>query len=520
MGYLMAQLGQVGKRLQIIKIAISITDHETISLQHSKLRLYKNDKLLQNILLVLDDENYAQASNLINRYLHGSYDEEASEEKIALLEEKSLDITKKIELMREELLTKEREKKIILSKKYKDIEEEELINKFGLFREKGREEIYNPIAKEDMKAMEREIKKIDKISNDSTSSIPSTADIMASFNSIKEDIPIKASIIDSSSKNLDSYKQEEEIDPLSQSQDNFFNPPKDDLILPPTVEEREEVDIIFNSDTEAIEDNIENKDIDIKEDVEEKVVSIPTEDNIVTVEEKKEEEDIIIDDSKKKDILEPAIEDEHLQQFFSQDKIEEEKRKKAEEEAKKRELEENGDVKKYEPISYIDQKLRNMLNQYPQIDETPECFESEERLLYKISLEGYTEDDIEDVIKDIKRLTEEGSIAEASHLLLTIATTESLYAQFTLARELYQGKLLIRDIPEAFTQINYLSVEKYPEAICDLAQFYEHGIGIKRDKRKALALYDEADSLGVKRAKSHYERLERETKSFLGKLFN
>ncbi len=82
----MAQLGQVGKRLQIIKIAISITDQETISIQHSKLRLHKNDKLLQNILVVLDDENYAQASNLINRYLHGSYDDEVSEEKLALLE--------------------------------------------------------------------------------------------------------------------------------------------------------------------------------------------------------------------------------------------------------------------------------------------------------------------------------------------------------------------------------------------------------------------------------------------------
>jgi hypothetical protein len=72
----MAPLGQVSKRLQIIKIAISITDEETINLQRSKLRLYKNDKLLQNILTVLDDENYVEASNLINRYIHGPYEEE------------------------------------------------------------------------------------------------------------------------------------------------------------------------------------------------------------------------------------------------------------------------------------------------------------------------------------------------------------------------------------------------------------------------------------------------------------
>jgi len=505
----MAQLGQVGKRLQIVKIAISITDHETISIQHSKLRLYKNDKLLQNILLVLDDENYAQASNLINRYLHGSYDEEASEEKIALLEEKSIEIAKKIELMREELQQKEREKKIILSKKYKDIEEEELINKFGLFREKGREEVYNPVAKEEMKAMEREIKKIDKIPEDITTTIPSTADIMASFNSIKEDIPIKASIMDSSN-NLNNHIIENRVEPLSNELDHFYNPPKDDLILPPTVEEEEEeIDIIFSPPVQdEVEPTIEEEHIESGRVQLTKEVLEEDREDIVKSEETQETTPII-DDKEKREIPEPAIEDEHLQQFFSQDAKEKEQEKESKDE-----------VTRYEPISYIDQKLRNMLNQYPQIDETPECFESEERLLYKISLEGYTDEDIEDVIKDIKRLKGEGRLAEASHLLLTIATTESLYAQFTLARELYQGTILMRDLPEAFTQINYLAVEKYPEAVCDLAQFYEHGIGIKKDKKRALGLYADAHELGVSRAAGHYNRLEKETKGFLTKFFN
>jgi len=527
MGYFMAQLGQVGKRLQIIKIAISITDQETISIQHSKLRLHKNDKLLQNILLVLDDENYAQASNLINRYLHGSYDDEVSEEKLALLEEQYLDLNKKIETMRDELLEKDKEKKIILSKKYKDIEEEELINKFGLFREKGREAVYNPVAKDEMKAMEREIKKIDKVIKDNTN-IPSTSDIMASFNSIKDDIPIKASIIDPSIAISKISNKDEIIDEnnnIDDDQKQFYKSSEDDLILPFNTENvkedtkiEEEVEDIQVTFTPSV-DKIEEEDLIEEELVEEKLVK---DDENIKEDDLIEEETIIIDDEKKKDILEPAIEDEHLQQLFSQDKIEEEK-KRLEEEQRKKELEEKEKSEKgtkYEAISYIDQKLRNMLNQYPQIEETPECFESEERLLYKISLEGYTEKDIEDVVKDIKRLKSEGNIAEASHLLLTIATTESLYAQFILARELYQGTVLVRDLPEAFTQINYLATENYPEAVCDLAQFYEHGIGIKKDRKRALGLYAEAEDLGVKRAGEHYNRLDEELKGFLGKFFN
>nr|MBL0721395.1 sel1 repeat family protein [Sulfurovaceae bacterium] len=480
-------------------------------------------KLLQNILVVLDDENYAQASNLINRYIHGSYDNDISEEKLALLEEQSLDLDKKIKDMRDELLKQDKEKKIVLSKKYKDIEEEELINKFGLFREKGREAIYNPVAKDEMIAMEKEINKIDKVI-EHKNIIPSTADIMASFNSIKDDIPIKASIMDPSIIYPTTLSKEEELIEVDNTSEQFYKPSEDDLVLPSNISNSEELEekqkINKDDEVEVIftpsSDKIEEEDlIDLVE--EDKILKESIEEAI--------KEDVLLNqiiDKKKKKILEPAIEDEHLKQLFSQDKIEEENRR-LEDERVAHEIEEKERLEKgtkYEPISYIDQKLRNMLNQYPQIEETPECFESEERLLYKISLEGYSEKDIEDVVKDIKILKGEGNIAEASHLLLTIATTESLYAQFTLARELYQGNILVRDLPEAFTQINYLAMEEYPEAVCDLAQFYEHGIGIKRDRKRALGLYADAEDLGVTRAREHYDRLDEELKGFLGKLFN
>ena len=52
--------------------------------------------------------------------------------------------------------------------------------------------------------------------------------------------------------------------------------------------------------------------------------------------------------------------------------------------------------------------------------------------------------------------------------------------------------------------------DDYPEAICDLAQFYENGIGINKDKKKAEALYKDAVDLGIKRAISHYERIKKQ----------
>jgi TPR repeat protein len=52
-----------------------------------------------------------------------------------------------------------------------------------------------------------------------------------------------------------------------------------------------------------------------------------------------------------------------------------------------------------------------------------------------------------------------------------------------------------------------LAEEDYPEAICDLGQLYEYGIGIDKNKRHALLLYEEAAEMGVERARRHYERL-------------
>ena len=168
----------------------------------------------------------------------------------------------------------------------------------------------------------------------------------------------------------------------------------------------------------------------------------------------------------------------------------------------------------YKAIPYIAQKLNSMKKQYPPIERSYEKFDSVENLLTKFSQEGYTEEEKEETLTYIKKLTEESKETEASLLLLVCAATESKFAQFMLARELYKGTLLTKDVLEAFTQMHSLALEDYPEALCDLAQFYEHGIGTSKDKKKAEQLYKEAMDFGIKRAEKHCKRLKKENRGF------
>ncbi len=174
----------------------------------------------------------------------------------------------------------------------------------------------------------------------------------------------------------------------------------------------------------------------------------------------------------------------------------------------------------YEPIPYIDQKLKNLLTQYPPAELPSKSLESVNSWLQKIANEGYTETEIEALVESAMNLSNEGEKAEAAQLLLIAAATRSLYAQFMLARSLFKGDLLEQNLPEAFTLINRMAMDdNYPEALCDLAQLYEHGIGIEKDKARAEALYKEAMEAGIKRAKPHYERLAKGNKGLFGKLF-
>ncbi len=132
----------------------------------------------------------------------------------------------------------------------------------------------------------------------------------------------------------------------------------------------------------------------------------------------------------------------------------------------------------------------------------------------QISNEGYTESDIEEVIQMSKKLITIEQPAEAAELLYICASTESQFAQFMLARELYSGTLLKRNIESAFILMNTLATDNYPEALCDLGQFFENGIGTIPDLIKAESLYKEAMTLGIKRASKHHARLQKQNRGF------
>ena len=168
------------------------------------------------------------------------------------------------------------------------------------------------------------------------------------------------------------------------------------------------------------------------------------------------------------------------------------------------------DEPRYEAFAYMGQKFRNMLHQFPQkIPYEDGVYIEAQRFIDRISTEDYTESQVEAMIARYQELKAEGHLAEAAQVLIAAATTESTFAQFMLARELFKGDVLKPDHAEAFTQINRMAEEDYPEAICDLGQLYEHGIGIDRNKRHALLLYEEAAAMGIERARQHYERLRR-----------
>jgi len=469
----MAPLGQIGKRLEIIKTAIALTDKEIITMQCSKLRLHKNDQQLNNILSVLDDENYVQATKLIDRYLHGPYDEE--EDTTPEMEESTPASST------EETVETEQ-------KKMRSREEEELIKKFGLFMEEASKEKYDPIDEDEMLLMAQKNRESTKPSEEElltlTPAQPTPEEIIAEFDTINRDeLPPSDRMKGTPPRQTESVKQKEKAAEIEEEELSF---------------DINEIPLTGKSSTYA------NRGVREEESRKSATKELYKEEphKVEETEEIEEEEPLQeeIPEEVEESIYEEASESEETPE------------EKAAEKPKAESIE-------YDPISYIDQKFRNMRNQYPQVEESSERYESVERLLYMISLEGYTERDIEKTIDHVFELKNEGKLAEASHLLLIAGATESLYAQFILARELYKGEILKKDLPEAFTQINRLALNDYPEAICDLAQFYEFGIGIDKDKKKAFSLYEDALELGVERAETHLTRMEEASRGILGKLF-
>ncbi len=435
-------MNQTKKRLQIINIAISITDIETIQLQMLKLASLRSDAKLNKILAGLQAQNYAQTQTLITKYIETPTDE----------------IVQRISQ-----------------------DDQEVIDQFDLFVTTPEEQA------------EEETELFD-------------------FDSLTEETPVK--------KEESKPKTQQNID-----FDNLLNLTADD-VMPDNIEldiSHTPKDDFFNTSAADTKEGHIDTDFIPKDDffdaVEEQIAVI-TETVTETIKIEKDDlfKDPVQDTEEKNEAL--FENPEENPEESEPEGYEEKEKAKAKRETAGSASRTADDPAVYKNIPYIDQKLKNMLTQYPPLLEAQESYDSVNNWLLKISNEGYREKEVEEVIAHIGKLKENNAVAEAAQLLLICGATESKYAQFMLARELFKGEILEKNLPESFTLINRLAMDDdYPEAICDLAQFYENGVGIGKDRKKAEELYREAMELGVKRAASHYERLHTANKGLLGRLF-
>lgn len=428
------RMNQTKKRLAIIKLAISMTDTETIQLQVLKLGLLKTDSKMREILTALNEQNYVQAQRLISAYIETPSDtivQRSSQKEMMqkeMMQERTPPITKSapesspIEAMfevNEVTLEEKEEKPLTLKEKIQKAKEEAIIEEFELFREDEKEE--SP----------------EEVNYDAL---------------------------------LDIAPKPKKMSTQHVNYDSLLNVEAED-VLPHNIE----LDISHTPD-----DTFFNEEVPAKIKVKEKDDFFDGTESPLTV----KQESI------------PETEEKPVAQTLS-----------------------DANKTDYKAISYIDQKFKNMMNQYPPVHKKHETSLLVDNWLIQISNDGYNESDIEKMIKQTEKLVQTNK-AEAAQLLLVTAATESKYAQFRLARALYKGEILEKNLAEAFTLINRLAMnDDYPEAICDLAQFYESGIGISKDKKKAEELYKVAMDLGINRAIDHYERIRKENKGLFS-LFN
>ena len=443
-------MNQTKKRLAIIKLAISMTDTETIQLQVLKLGLLKTDSKMRDILAMLNDHNYAQAQRLISAYIESPAEttiiqRTSQEEKII---PKEVIPTPEEAMLEVKEVVLEEEKPLTLKEKIQQAKDQAIIEQFELFTEDNEENI------EELQ---------EEVSYDALLDIAPKPKQM-STEQINYDALLNVTPDDVLPNNI-------KLDISEDPKNDFF---KEKLTI---VQDKEDKDNFF--------DNTE----ELKNPVTSNITDIVTQEKIA-------QEKFTNNAFEEKDLSSSSLDNNTIGTDIT---IEEKSTPQT-------------SNTQYKSISYIDQKFKNMVNQYPPTHNAKESFSSVDTWLVQISNTGYTETEVEKVIKQTESLSQTNK-SEAAQLLLITAATESKYAQFRLARALYKGEILQKNLPEAFTLINRLALnDDYPEAICDLAQFYENGIGIGKDKKKAESLYKEAMDLGINRAMEHYDRIQKENK--------
>lgn len=477
-------------RFEIVRLGVKLADHETVAVQILKLRDLSFDEHLNEIIDLLEVKNYRQALYLMKGYVTSLDDSFFADRPVArptqqkpkpspkesqnLFDmtapkvERTINLDDMLRMTQESVEeTVEYEEQKIVTEDYVSEIKEKVQSKKPLFKlEDKKEEQYQEVEQE----VKREVK------TEVTEVITKTPEPIHEPMMEETVEPAKHEPIE------ELVNTEESVDTNDIIEDASVDDTKLEVLESETVELENSVDLKNEIDADITDEVLEAKETPITpEELAPAGSSNHEYEKTREKFQKREETDEEVNEEKVDD---SSIEAEQAKNVY----IENEKR--------------------YPPISYIDQKFRNMRHQFPQIEESENGIVAEAKvLLTQIASQGYTEKDIKNLITHFQKYKQAGKKAEAAQMLLLAAASESKYAQLLLARELFKGDVLTKDYPESFTQINRLAEHDYPEAICDLAQLYEYGYGIKKDRKTAILLYEEAAEMGIPRAQKHLERL-------------
>ncbi len=569
-------------RFEIVRLAVKMADHETIRVQAKKLRDLSLDEDLNEIIGLLESRNYRQGLYLMKGYMSSLDDsffdttptppskpkkpepQPESQNLFDMMQPKSTQTINLDDMLRmteesasetisyqeEETLSEsyisQAKEEVQKNEAYLNIHKNRVENKTIMHASKElhqpTETLYNPL--------DEQVEVIQTPEPKETHPTPQvetpTSIIEETVNNdipLEEDIPVKASVIEQPIvESLDTPITVPSDKPATEMTEETPTESPADSLEETVVETSDGIAAIqaetidtpstpIHAETSEREESIPSNDtaqeVDISETISEEVL---TDEPHISIKENVPQEEIHNEETEAEkplptEAIEPeaspteivAAEEAEIKEIdIALAKPEKTVSEESTELTKKPEAEK--DHRRYPPISYIDQKFRNMRHQFPQVEPITEISNDVKLFLKQIATKGYTENDIKETITEFQKKKSAGEKAEAAQLLLIAAASESKYAQLLLARELFKGEVLVADYPESFTQINRLAEHDYPEAICDLAQLYEYGYGIKKDKKTAILLYQEAAEMGVPRAQKHVERLTSK-KGLLGSLF-
>jgi len=506
---------EIIKRLEIMKLSIAIKDLDSIELQIAKLEKLNVNQQVHNIIALIKNRQYYHAMMSINAYPNDLYSneyyskvraqDEAVIEEFDLFESgaKATDVStttartpivEKIEDESEvlEQLKAEEEKLQQVQEEVIQEQEEQAVIKNSWFVED--EEVKANVPSEE----DEQIKDEEPLKSDEKESLEENNDTIEEREEVSSEVKSEKSEegIEEEPKELQEEGESKEEEESVNNYNSWYEDSKIAAQIDTTNPLSYTKDYTFDEPKEEVEPNTYDHNLIVDDDLD---------DIAKDYYRQKLEEDI---DKVKKKI--------NHEEEASQEEEGEEPSLEKESETPEDGMDEDGF---YQPVQFLDQKFKSILNRFPQQEAIESDIDSIKHIVALFE-QPYTEAEVDIALKQFDEFKKNEEFEEAAKILLVVASTQSQNAHFRLARELFKGEVLEQNYPEAFIQMNDLALDGYVEAICDLGQFYEYGIGIKKDKKKALSLYVEADELGLERAKELHDKLENSKKNFFSYLFN